>query len=101
MARAKKTTVQELKELIEATPKAKTLTKAQFKTLEEVSEKLSAIRRGLYELEGEENISTIMFKVGSVHTNADWCEDAVSDIINSFDEDNYEDCDDEDDDNRW
>ena len=88
MARAKKTTT-------EPTVKTYTLTESQFKTLEEISEKLSAIRRGLYELEGEENISTIMFKVGSVHTNADWCEDEVSDIINSFDEDNCDDCEDD------
>ena len=101
MATKKKTTVQELKELIEATPKAKTLTEAQFKTLEEISEKLETLRRGLGELEGEENVSTIMFKVGSVYNNADWCEDEVNDIIKSFEYDDCEDCDDEDDDNRW
>jgi hypothetical protein len=98
MARAKKTTVQELKELIEATPKAKTLTETQFKTLEQISEKLSNVRRNLHDLEGEENISTIMFKVGSAHNNADWCEDEIRDIINSFDDDSCEDCDE---DNNW
>jgi hypothetical protein len=90
---AKKTTVQELKELIEATPKANILTKEQFKTLEQISEKLSDVRRGLSELEGEENISTIMFKVGSAHNNADWCEDELRDIINSYEED-CDECDD-------
>jgi len=95
---AKKTTVQELKELIEATPKANILTKEQFKTLEQISEKLSDVRRGLSELEGEENISTIMFKVGSAHNNADWCEDEMRDIINLFDDDSCEDCDE---DNNW
>jgi len=94
MARAKKTIVQEFKELIDATPKAKTLTETQFKTLEKIYEKLSDVRRGLGGLEGEENVSTIMFKVGSVFNNADWCEDEIRDIINSFDEDECDNCDD-------
>jgi len=92
----KKTTVEELKELIDATPKAKTLTETQFKTLEKIYEKLSDVRRGLGDLEGEENVSTIMFKVGSVFNNADWCEDEIKDIINSFE---YDDCDECEDDN--
>jgi hypothetical protein len=88
----KKTTVEELKELIDATPKANILTNEQLQILVEVYDKLTDIRRGLGQLEGEENVSTIMFKIGSVHNNADWCEDAVRDIVNSFDED-YNDCD--------
>lgn len=87
MATKKKTTT-------EPTVKTYTLTEAQFKTLEETFKKLENLRRGLGELEGEENVSTIMFKVGSVYNNADWCEDAVSDIINSFEYDDCEDCDD-------
>jgi len=92
MAARKKTTVEELKELIDATPKARILTDEQLQTLVEIYDKLTDIRRGLGQLEGEENVSTIMFKIGSVHNNADWCEDAVRDIVNSFDED-YNDCD--------
>ena len=88
MAAKKKTTT-------EPTVKTYTLTEAQFKTLEEISEKLSAIRRDLGELEGEDNISTIMFKVGSIFNNAVWCEDEIRDIINSYEED----CDEYDDDN--
>jgi hypothetical protein len=88
----KKTTVEELKELIDATPKANILTNEQLQILVEVYDKLTDIRRGLGQLEGEENVSTIMFKIGSVHNNADWCEDAIRDIVNSFDED-YNDCD--------
>ena len=88
MARAKKTTT-------EPTVKTYTLTEEQFKTLEKVYEKLSEVRRNLNNLEGEENISTIMFKVGSVFNNADWCEDEIRDIINSYEED----CDEYDDDN--
>ena len=62
----------------------------------EIYEKLSDVRRNLRDLEGEESISTIMFKVGSVYNNADWCEDEVSDIINSFNDDS---CDEYEDDN--
>jgi len=88
MARAKKTTT-------EPTVKTYTLTFEQFKTLEKIYEKLSDVRRNLGGLEGEENVSTIMFKVGSVFNNADWCEDEIRDIINSFDEDNCDDCEDD------
>jgi len=94
MARAKKTIVQEFKELIDATPKANILTDEQLQTLVEIYDKLTDIRRGLGQLEGEENISTIMFKIGSVHNNADWCEDAIRDIVNSFDDDSCDECDD-------
>ena len=87
MATKKKTTT-------EPTVKTYTLTEAQFKTLEKIYEKLEILRRGLGELEGEENVSTIMFKVGSVYNNADWCEDEIRDIINSFDDNDCEDCDD-------
>jgi pyruvate/2-oxoacid:ferredoxin oxidoreductase alpha subunit len=96
MATKKKTTVQELKELIEATPKAKTLTEDQFKKLEDIYMELSDIRRNLGELEGEDNPSKIMFQVGSTYTNIDKCEDELRDIINSFEED-CDDCDD----NNW
>jgi hypothetical protein len=91
----KKTIVQEFKELIDDAPKAKTLTEEQFKTLKEIYEQLTRIRRGLDSLEGEESISMVMFKVGSVFNDADRCEDAIRDIINSFEED----CDECDDDN--
>jgi hypothetical protein len=90
----KKTTVEELKELIDATPKANILTDEQLQTLVEIYDKLTDIRRGLGQLEGEENISTIMFKIGSVHNNADWCEDTIRDIVNSFDEDSCDECND-------
>ena len=92
MAAKKKTIVQEFKELIDATPKAKTLTEDQFKKLEEIYDKLIDVRRNLGELEGEDNISKIMFQVGSVYNSVDWCEDEVRDIINSYDDDYCEDC---------
>ena len=88
MARTKKTTT-------ESTTKTYTLTETQFKTLEQIYEKLSDVRRNLHDLEGEESISTIMFKVGSVYNNADWCEDEVRDIINSFNDDSCDECEDD------
>jgi hypothetical protein len=93
MAAKKKTTVDELKELIEATPKAKILTEDQFKKLEEIYDELAEIRRNLGELEGEENVSKIMFQVGSAYNSVDWCEDEIRDIINSYEED-CDECDD-------
>ena len=93
MAAKKKTTVDELKELIEATPKAKILTEDQFKKLEEIYDELTEIRRNLGELEGEENVSKIMFQVGSAYNSVDWCEDEIRDIINSYEED-CDECDD-------
>jgi len=87
MATKKKTTVQELQELIEATPKSKILTEDQFKKLEEIYDTLSDIRRDLGELEGEENISTVMFKIGSAYNSVDKCEDELRDFIDSYEED--------------
>ena len=45
------------------------------------------MRRNLGELEGEDNISKIMFQVGSTYNSVDKCEDVVRDIVNSFEED--------------
>jgi DNA repair ATPase RecN len=88
----KKTTVQELKELIDATPKLKHFTDEQFKKLEEIYDKLTDARRNLGDLEGEENVSKIMFQVGTTFTNIDKCEDELRDIINSFDEEDCDEC---------
>ena len=95
MAAKKKTIVQEFKELIDATPKAKVLTEAQFKTLEKIYEELSDVRRNLGDLEGEENISKIMFQVGSAYNSIDKCEDVVRDIINSYYDYSCEECEDD------
>ena len=94
MATKKKTTVQELQELIEVTPKANILTKEQLQTLEEIHETLREVRLNLGDLEGEDNVSKIMFQVGLVYNNVDWCEDELRDIINSYDEDYCDECDD-------
>jgi DNA repair ATPase RecN len=88
----KKTTVQELQELIEATPKLKHFTDEQFNKLKEIYDKLREARINLGDLEGEENVSKIMFQVGSTFTNIDKCEDELRDIINSFDEEDCDEC---------
>ena len=93
MAAKKKTTVDELRELIEATPKANILTKEQLQTLEEIHATLREVRLNLGDLEGEENVSKIMFQVGSAYNSVDWCEDEIRDIINSYEED-CDECDD-------
>jgi len=91
----KKSTVEELTGILKTTPKTYTLTEDQFKKLEEIYDKLIDVRRDLGELEGEDNISKIMFQVGSAYNSIDKCEDAVRDIINSFDDNECEDCDDD------
>ncbi len=92
MATKKKTTT-------EVKPKTFTLTEKQFETLKAISDKLTDIRQKLHGLEGEENLSTVMFKVGAAHSSADWSEDELNDIISSFNAE--EDCDDCDEDDSW
>ena len=92
MATKKKTTVQELQELIEATPKLKHFTDEQFKKLEDIYDKLRDARRNLGDLEGEENASKIMFQVGSAYITMDKCEDDLRDIIDSFEEEDCDEC---------
>jgi hypothetical protein len=100
MATKKKTTVDELKELIEATPKANILTNEQLQTLRETSNSLGNIRRTLEDLEGQDDISTIMFKLGILYNVANTTEDTLDELLNSYNEDYCEDCND-DEDNNW
>jgi hypothetical protein len=93
----KKTTVDELKELIEATPKANILTNEQLQTLREVSNDLGNIRRTLEDLEGQDDISTIMFKLGILYNVSNGAEDTLDELLNSYNEDYCEDCDEDDD----
>jgi hypothetical protein len=92
MATKKKTTVQELQELIEATPKSNILTNEQLQTLKNISSDLADIRRALDGLKGEENISDIMFEVGKSYHIADKCENELDSLLESY-EDNCYDCD--------
>ena len=88
MARAKtKTTAQELKELIDATPKANILTEEQLKTLRDLATDVMNIRRTLEELEGVEDLSTIMFKVGAMYNVADRAETIIDELVDSYEED--------------
>ena len=95
MARTKKTIVQEFKELIDATPKAHILTKEQLEILKDVSRDLLNIRSTLEDLEGNEDLSTIMFRVGQSAYMANKAEDQLDEIINSYNEEDCEDCDDD------
>ena len=88
----KKTTVQELQELIEATPKANILTNEQLQTLKDISSDLADIRRTLDDLKGEENISDIMFNVGVSYNIVYKCENELDTLLESYESDCY-DCD--------
>ena len=86
----KKTTVQELQELIEATPKANILTEEQLQTLKDISSDLADIRRALGDLKGEENISDIMFDVGVSYNLVNKCESELDTLLESYAyDDNY------------
>lgn len=89
MARAKKTT--------EPTPKTYTLTQEQIQTLKDFATDFTNIRRTLDDLEGEENISTVMFKVGAMYNVADEAETAFDSFLEQFEEE----CSDCDEDNNW
>jgi prefoldin subunit 5 len=86
MATKKKTTVQELKELIDATPKANILTEEQLKTLRDLATDIMRIRRTLEDLEGEDNVSRIMFHVGSIYNVANTAETIIDELVDSYEE---------------
>ena len=88
MATKKKTTPE---------PKTYTLTEAQFQTLKDIATDLMNIRRTLEDLEGVEDISTIMFKVGKAFNVADEAETSIDSWIDQFSEE----CSDCDEDNNW
>ena len=86
MAAKKKTTVEELTGILKTTPKAHTLTNEQLETLKGFATDLMDIRRTLGELEGEENISKIMFHVGAMYNVADKAETAFDSFLEQFEE---------------
>jgi len=94
MAARKKTTVEELKELIEATPKARILTDEQLQIIKDLATDLMMIRRTLEDLEGEDNVSKIMFNVGAMYNVANKAETIIDELVDSYDEDYCEECDD-------
>ena len=86
MAARKKTTVEELKELIEATPKAHIITKDQIQILRDLATDIMRIRRTLEDLEGEDNVSRIMFHVGSIYNVANTAETIIDELVDSYEE---------------
>ena len=94
MAAKKKTTVEELKELIEATPKARILTDEQLQIIKDLATDIMNIRRTLEDLEGQDDISTIMFKVGAMYNVAEVAETVIDELVDSFNEEECDECDD-------
>ena len=84
MATKKKTTVEELKELIEATPKANIISNSDLEILGEIESGINEVRNDLRELQGNDNISEIMFVVGSAYQIVDKCEDKLTAILDQF-----------------
>lgn len=71
-------------------PKLYTFNEEQIKIFKDIATDLMDIRRTLSDLEGEENISTVMFKVGIAYITADKAETAIDSLL---DEQFGEDCD--------
>ena len=88
----KKTIVQEFKELIDATPKARTLTDEQLQTIKDLATDIMNIRRTLEDLEGAEDLSTIMFKVGAMYNVAETAETVIDELVDSFNEEECDEC---------
>ena len=86
----KKTTVSELQEMIEATPRINTLTDEQVQTLKDISSDLADVRRTLDGLKGEENISDVMFEVGRSYHITYECENKLDTLLESFENDCYD-----------
>lgn len=71
----------------EPKPVKLTITTEQLKSLQLITERLGDVRRRLEDIDSETNISRVMFNVGSSFNDINWCEDAVDEIINTFDTD--------------
>lgn len=84
MATKKKSTVDELKELIEATPKANIISNSDLEILGEIESGINEVRNDLRDLQGNDNISEIMFIVGSAYQIVDKCEDKLTAILDQF-----------------
>ena len=80
----KKSTVDELKELIEATPKANIISNSDLEILNEIESGINEVRNDLRDLQGNSNISEIMFIVGSAYQIVDKCEDKLTAILDQF-----------------
>lgn len=81
------------KKTTEQLPKANILTNKQLQILRDISADLMKIRGILADLEGVEDISTIMFKVGILYNVADKAETIMDELVDSYNED-CDECDD-------
>jgi prefoldin subunit 5 len=86
MATKKKSTVQDLKKSINelTKPKLKVLTDEQIQQLRDLAVDVTNIRRTLEDLEGEDDISKIMFKVGAMFTVAEQAEESIDSLLEDF-----------------
>ena len=71
----------------ESTPKARILTDEQLQIIRGIAIDLMDIRRTLGDLEGEDNISKIMFQVGSMYNVANKAETVIDELVDSYEED--------------
>jgi len=76
---AKKTTT-------ESKLKVYTLNEDQLKTLRDLAADIMNIRRTLEDLEGEDNVSRIMFHVGSIYNVANTAETIIDELVDSYEE---------------
>jgi prefoldin subunit 5 len=76
----------------EPTPKTHTLTEKQLDTLRELAANLMSIRRTLGDLEGEGNLSKVMFHVGAMYNVAEAAETVIDELVDQFNEDDCEEC---------
>lgn len=74
-------------------PKVHTLTNEQLQTLKDVASDLQDIRRTLEDLEGVEDLSVIMFKVGAMYNLAETVETTMDELLESYEEE-CDECDD-------
>ena len=63
-----------------------TLTKEQIQQLRDFAVDMMNIRRTLEELEGEDDISTIMFNIGAIYNVAGVAETAIDEFLEQFEE---------------
>ena len=75
------------KKTTEVTPKTYVLTGEQLQTLKGLATDLMAIRRTLEDLEGEDNLSKIMFNVGAMYNVANEAETVVDKLVSQYDDD--------------
>lgn len=78
MATKKKTTEPKLK--------VYTLNEDQLKTLRDLATDIMNIRRTLEDLEGEDNVSKIMFNIGSIYNVANTAETVIDELVDSYEE---------------